>query len=214
MPAPVSSGIWVRRLSQRVVKAGGEFGRRGLGLGAEVEGELEGGFVGGGEEFELVECLVGGAEPVGGGLVDDGQESFGGAPEDGGCDGALGDGEEGGVGCGLRFGVADVAGAELAVDFGEGEADAVAVGEGWGGVEMEFGEWDVEGFEEGAELGGFEVELGGVGEVLELASAAGAEVGAGRDGVVSAMVGSVVFMRASLAAGMKAFGNPVMSCQL
>jgi hypothetical protein len=30
----------------------------------------------------------------------------------------------------------DVAGAELAVDLGEGEADAVAVGEGRGWVEM------------------------------------------------------------------------------
>lgn len=79
-------------------------------------------------------------------------------------------------------GGADVAGAELAVDGVEGEADAVAVGERRGGVELECGEGEAGGGEQGAQAGGLGGELRGVGEVLELASAAGAEVGTGGDG--------------------------------
>jgi hypothetical protein len=55
---------------------------------------------------------------------------------------------------------AEVAGTELAVDLGEGEADAVAVGERRGGVDLEFGEGDAGGREEGAETVGLERELG------------------------------------------------------
>jgi hypothetical protein len=78
-------------------EVGGEFFGQRLGGGAEVEGELEVGLVGSGEEFELVWDLVRVAEPCGGWLVDLREEGFGGSPEDGGSNGALGDGEEGGV---------------------------------------------------------------------------------------------------------------------
>ena len=157
----------------------------GFGVAAEVEAELEAGLVGEGEELELVEGEPGAAQPDAGVGVEQGEEGFGGAPEDGRGDGALGDGEKGravlaGVGLIVALvvvaGGADVAGAELAVDGVEGEADAVAVGERRGGVELEFGEGEAGGGEQGAEAGGLCGELRGVGEVLELASAAGAEV--------------------------------------
>ena len=136
-------------------------------MGAEVEGELEGGFVGVGEEFELVEDLLGVAEPGGGGFVDEGEEGFRGAPEDGGGDGAWGDGEDGESGCfGGVLRSAEIACAELAVYFCESEADAVAVGQGRRWMQLKLREGEVGGFEEGLELRGFESELGGVGEVL------------------------------------------------
>lgn len=47
----------------------GEFVGKGLRGGAEGEGDLEAGFVGGGEEFKLVGYLVGIVEPDIGGLV-------------------------------------------------------------------------------------------------------------------------------------------------
>ena len=49
-------------------EVGGEFFGQRLGGGAEVEGELEVGLVGSGEEFELVWDLVRVAEPCGGWL--------------------------------------------------------------------------------------------------------------------------------------------------
>ena len=66
----------------------------------------------------------------------------------------------------------------MAVYFGKGETNAVAVREGWGWVKLDIWEGEVGGFEEGAEVRCFEIKLGGVGEVLDLAAAAGAEVGA------------------------------------
>ena len=118
-------------------------------------------------------------------FVEDGEQGFGGAPEDGGSDGTLGDGEEGScqlpvVSCQLRH----VTGAELAAYFGEGEADAVAVGEGRRGVELDFRQREAGVAEECLEAGRFLPQLGGVGEVLELAAAAGAEVRAGRRDVI------------------------------
>jgi len=154
-------------------EGGGELLGEGSAGGAEVEGELETPLVGGGEEFELVGCDAGVAEPERGVGVEKVEERFGGAPEDGRGDGALGDGEEG------WLLVGEVAGAELAVDFAKGEADAVAVGERRGWVELEFGESEAGGFEQRVKLSGFIAELRGVGEVLKLASAAGAEVRAG-----------------------------------
>ena len=79
-------------------------------------------------------------------------------------------------------GGADVAGAELVVDCVEREADAVAVGERRRWVELEFGQREVGGGEQRAKLCGFVPELGCVGEVLELAAAAGAKVRALRLG--------------------------------
>lgn len=67
---------------------------------------------------------------------------------------------------------AEVAGVELAVDFAEGEADAVTIGKGWGWVQLEFGQREAGGIEECAEPAGFFAELSRVGKVLELASAA------------------------------------------
>jgi hypothetical protein len=100
----------------------------------------------------------------------------------------LGDGEKSKV-QGSRFEVrglrrcgGEVTGAELAGDFGEGEADAVAVGKRRRGVKLELGKLEAGGGEERAKAGGFGGELRGVGEVLELASAARAEVGAGGHG--------------------------------
>jgi len=74
---------------------------------------------------------------------------------------------------------ADVACAQLAVDLGEGEANAVAVGQRRGWVDLKFGQRDAGCFEQPAKLSGFISELCRVGEMLELASAARAEVRAG-----------------------------------
>lgn len=71
---------------------------------------------------------------------------------------------------------------EAAADGGEGEADAVAVGERRRGMQLERGQR--EAAEDGAELRGLAFELRGVGEVLQLASTAEAEVRAGRSGLL------------------------------
>ena len=89
-----------------------------------------------------------------------------------------------GLGFVRQVGVAsDVAGAELAAELAEGEADAVAVGERRGRVDLQLGQRELGSVQVHAELGGLFVELRGVGEVLELTSAAGAEVRTGRCGV-------------------------------
>jgi hypothetical protein len=59
-------------------------------------------------------------------------------------------------------------------------------------VDLKFGQRDAGCFEQPAKLSGFVAELGGVGEVLELASAAGAEVRAGGIGYVFAVADRVV----------------------
>jgi hypothetical protein len=71
----------------------------------------------------------------------------------------------------------------LAVGFGEGEADAIAVGERRRGVELNLREREAGCVEGCAELLGFLAELRGVREVLKLATAARAEVWAGWNGV-------------------------------
>lgn len=83
---------------------------------------------------------------------------------------------------------------ELAVDLGECEADAVAVGEGRGWVELKRGQREAGGFEVRAELSGFVAELRRVGEVLELAAAARTEVRAAGSGTVFAVADRVVVM--------------------
>jgi hypothetical protein len=87
---------------------------------------------------------------------------------------------------------ADVACAQLAVDLGEGEANAVAVGQRRGWVDLKFGQRDAGCFEQPAKLSGFISELCRVGEMLELASAARAEVRAGGIGYVFAVADRVV----------------------
>ena len=69
-----------------------------------------------------------------------------------------------------------VAGAQLAVDLCEGEADAIAVGQRRGWVDLKFGQRDARCFDQSAKLSGFIAKLCRVGEMLELASAARAEV--------------------------------------
>src|SRR5208283_1514842 len=87
---------------------------------------------------------------------------------------------------------ADVACAELAVDHGKGEADAIAVGQRRGWVDLKFGQRDAGCFEQPAKLSGFRSELGRVCHVLELAAAAAAEVRTGGGGaVVSLQVGGI-----------------------
>src|SRR5665213_1969690 len=90
--------------------------------------------------------------------------------------------DDGIIFCVGRFSRAEVAGAELAIDARECKADAVAIGERRRGVKLKLRQWG--GAEELAEFCGFAVELRGVREVLELASAAGSEVGTGRSGAL------------------------------
>ncbi len=54
-------------------------------------------------------------------------------------------------GCSVLVRRSKIAGAELATDFGEGEADAVAIGERWRWVELSSGQGEAEWCEEGVE---------------------------------------------------------------
>ena len=138
------AGIWVRRDSQSAVKSAVNLAGR---IFAEVRTKRvisceSADFVGRGEEFELVQGEGCAFEPDGGALVELARKASAARQRMGAAMGHWVMGRKVGIadsGSRSRFGRDEVAGAELAVDFGEGEADAVAVGERRRGVELESG---------------------------------------------------------------------------